>query len=136
MHQSEPVQNAAKFQAVTEESIRLLVDTFYEGVRKDEVLGPVFEKVLHDRWATHMPRMYDFWSKILLGTKRFKGDVYLKHMALAGITEQHFVRWLSLFKEAVTSLYQDEPANRILKIADSIAESLQLGFFGEQRVRL
>jgi hemoglobin len=136
MKQANSIHNSAKFQVSTEESIRLLVDTFSEGVRKDDVLGPVFEKVLDGKWSTHIPRMYDFWSKILLRTKRFQGDMYFKHMGLAGITEEHFVRWLALFKNAVTQLYQDDEANKILKIADSIAENLQLGFFGEQRVRM
>jgi hemoglobin len=135
MQQSNLIQSNAKIHDVTEESIHLLVDTFYDSVRKDNVLGPVFEKVLAGRWATHMPRMYDFWSKILLRTRRFHGDVYVKHMALAGITEEHFVHWLTLFKRAVTDIYHEETANKIFKIADSIAESLQLGFFGERRVR-
>jgi hemoglobin len=136
MQQANSIQNSAKFHSVTEESIRLLIETFYEGVRKDDVLGPVFEKVLDGKWSTHMPRMYDFWSKVLLRTKRFQGDIYVKHMVLAGITEEHFARWLTLFRNAVTQLYHDEAADRILKIADSIAENLQLGFFGEQRVRM
>jgi hemoglobin len=125
-----------KFDAVTEESIRLLVDTFYEGVRKDEILGPVFENALYGAWDAHMPRMYDFWSTVLLGTSRFQGNVYGKHMALAGISEEHFVRWLSLFKENVTRHFNEEPAKEILEVADRIAGSLQLGFFGERTVRI
>ncbi|MES2536047.1 MAG: group III truncated hemoglobin [Pseudomonadota bacterium] len=125
-----------QFQAITEESIRVLVDTFYDGVRKDEILGPVFEEKLEGRWSTHMPRMVDFWSTSLLGSGRFQGNVYGKHMALAGIEKEHFVRWLSLFKKVVTDLYVEEAASGILETADRIAGSLQLGFFGERTVRL
>lgn len=125
-----------KFDAITEESIPHLVHTFYDGVRKDEVLGPVFDNALHGDWSGHLPRMVDFWSTILLGTSKFQGNVYGKHMALTGITEQHFVRWLALFKETVNQLYVPAAATEIEVIADRIAGSLQLGFFGERLVRL
>jgi hemoglobin len=131
-----PKTDLPQFQTITEESIRVLVDTFYDGVRKDEILGPVFEEKLEGKWSTHMPRMVDFWSTILLGSGRFQGNVYGKHMALAGIEKEHFVHWLSLFKKVVTDLYDDETASGILETADRIAGSLQLGFFGERSVRL
>lgn len=136
MQQPDSLQHSLKFQVVTEESIRVLVDTFYDAVRKDDVLGPVFESKLHGQWAAHLPRMYDFWSTILLSTGKFQGNVYGKHMALTGIEKEHFVRWLSLFKNTVTDIYDGEAANKILEAADRIAGSLQLGFFGERPVRL
>lgn len=117
---------------ITEESIHRMVDMFYDSVRKDDVLGPVFDDALHGNWDAHLPRMYDFWSRILLGTKRFQGNVYGKHMALTGITKEHFVRWLTIFKGTVATLYDEQAANEITQIAERIAVSLQLGFFGKQ----
>lgn len=119
---------------ITEESIRRMVDTFYDSVRKDELLGPVFENALHGQWDTHMPRMYEFWSTVLLGSGRFQGNVFGKHMALSGITKEHFVRWLGLFNATVTQMYDAETAAPILEVAGRIAESLQFGFFGERRM--
>jgi hemoglobin len=119
---------------ITEASIRRMVDAFYDSVRKDELLGPVFEHALHGQWDAHMPRMYDFWSTVLLGSGRFQGNVFGKHMALPGITKEHFVRWLALFNATVTQMYDAEAAAPILEVAGRIAESLQLGFFGERRV--
>lgn len=118
---------------ITEESIRRMVDTFYERVRNDELLGPVFENVLHDQWDAHMPKMYDFWSTVLLGSGRFQGNVFGKHMVLPGITKEHFVNWLALFNATVTEIYDADTAQPILEVAGRIAESLQLGFFGERR---
>lgn len=123
------------FDTVTEESIRLLVEIFYDGVRRDEELGPVFEQTLHGKWAEHLPRMVDFWSTILLGSSRFQGNVFGKHMALSGIAPEHFVRWLSLFKQTVNGLFAVPLAEEIIEIADRIAGSLQLGYFGERLVR-
>lgn len=119
---------------ITEESIRRMVYTFYDGVRKDEVLAPVFEQALHGQWDTHLPRMVDFWSTVLLGSGRFQGNVFGKHMALAGITREHFVRWLALFNATVMQLHDEDTAKSIMEIAGRIAESLQLGFFGERRL--
>jgi hemoglobin len=103
---------------------------------KNSLLGPVFEHALHDKWETHLPRMVDFWSSILLGMGKFQGNVYGKHMALAGIGKEHFVRCLSLFRNMVTVLFEDASANKILETADRIAGSLQLGYFGVRTVRL
>jgi len=124
------------FATINEESIRLLVDRFYEGVRADEMLGPVFEQALHGRWEQHMPRMYAFWGKILLGTGQFQGNVFGKHMALSGINPEHFRRWLTLFRRTVRELFDEQPEAEILAVAENIAGSLQLGFFGERPVRL
>jgi hemoglobin len=119
---------------ITEESIRHMVDTFYDRVRSDELLGPVFENALHGQWDTHMPKMYDFWSTVLLGSGRFQGNVFGKHMALPGITKEHFINWLALFNATVLEIYDTETAQPILEVAGRIAESLQYGFFGERRM--
>ncbi|QDZ26742.1 group III truncated hemoglobin [Noviherbaspirillum sp. UKPF54] len=123
--------------ALSEASIRVMVDRFYAAVRKDEVLGPVFEHALHGQWEEHMPRMYAFWSTVLLGSGSFQGNVYGKHMALSGITKEHFVRWLALFKETVErllveGLFAPDAAREALLVADRIAGSLQYGFFGKR----
>jgi hemoglobin len=58
-------------ETITELSIRELVDVFYERVRKDIVLAPVFESQLTGKWDVHLSRMYAFWTKVLLGTGDF-----------------------------------------------------------------
>ncbi len=136
MQKNNALQTNLKFQSISEESIYLLVHTFYGDVRKNAILGPVFDNVLRDQWATHMPRMVDFWSSILLGTGKFQGNVYGKHMALTDIKKEHFVQWLSLFQKTVSSLFNEESANKILETADRIAGSLQYGYFGEKKVQL
>ncbi|MGH8806697.1 MAG: group III truncated hemoglobin [Noviherbaspirillum sp.] len=119
---------------VTEEAIRALVDTFYDRVREDAILAPVFERALHGNWSAHLPRMVDFWSRVLLGTARFQGNVFGKHMALDGITDAHFLHWLSLFTSTVNELFDNETAAEITGIADRIAASLQRGFM-DRRLR-
>jgi len=121
--------------SITELSIRRLVDTFYARVRADAVLSPVFEEKLAGKWDVHMPRMYAFWTKVLLGTGEFQSNVFGKHMALAGIEKQHFVRWLTLFKLTAIEIFGVEDAKAPLRVAERIATSLQLGYFGEAEIR-
>lgn len=123
-----------KYPAITEPSLTRLVYRFYADVRADDLIGPVFEASLHDQWDTHLPRMVQFWSTMLLGTRDFSGNVYGKHMALDGIETEHFKRWLTLFRRTVEHLFDPAPAETILSIADRIAASLQLGYFGEHLV--
>ena len=120
--------------AITESSIIRLVDTFYARVRDDAVLSPVFEAKLAGRWHEHMPRMYAFWTKVLLGTGEFQGNVFGKHMALSGIEPDHFVRWLTLFRLTAIEVFGTDGAPPALEVAQRIASSLQLGFFGDIRV--
>jgi hemoglobin len=120
--------------AITAASIPILVDTFYARVREDAVLSPVFDSKLAGRWDQHMPRMYAFWTKVLLGTGEFDGNVFGKHMALNGIGKEHFIRWLALFKMTAIEVFGIDDAAAPILVAERIASSLQLGFFGEIQV--
>jgi truncated hemoglobin YjbI len=120
--------------AITPSSIIQLVDTFYARVRDDAVLGPVFEAKLAGKWHEHMPRMYAFWTKVLLDTGEFQGNVFGKHMALNGIDTEHFIHWLTLFKLTAIEVFGADGATDAITVAQRIASSLQLGFFSEVRV--
>lgn len=122
--------------AITPSTIVQLVDTFYARVRKDAVLGPVFEEKLAGHWHEHMPRMVAFWTKVLLDTGEFQGNVFGKHMALSGIGREHFVRWLTLFRMTAIEVFGTEDSAEAVVVANRIASSLQLGFFGEIQVQV
>jgi len=66
----------------------------------------------------------------MLGTREFQGNVYGKHMALAGIEPEYFSRWLALFEKTVDALFDDRDATEFITVAHRIAASLQIGFFG------
>src|SRR5690349_20593894 len=89
-------------------SITALVHQFYDDVRADPVLGPVFDGAIGDHWDTHLERMVEFWSTVMLGSHNFQGNVFGKHMALQGIEPDHFRRWLAMFQATATRLF--EPA--------------------------
>jgi hemoglobin len=111
-------------------SIATLVHEFYQGVRADPELGPVFDAAIDD-WEPHLARMVEFWSTTMLGTKSFQGNVYGKHMALPGVQPAHFQRWLALFQATADRLFEPAVAQEFRLVASRIAQSLQYGFFGQ-----
>lgn len=107
-----------------EADIRNLVNTFYGKVRQDELLAPVFETVIGDQWDHHLERMTDFWSTLLLYTKKFSDDPLTKHLPLA-LIKDHFDRWLLLFQGTVDDLFQGQIAENAKKRAYSIARIMK-----------
>ena len=119
-----------RYSEPTEENIRELVDVFYQRVRADEILGPVFNLALAGRWQTHLPKMGAFWSSIVLGVKQYRGNVLQAHQSLDKLEPQHFSAWLSLFLNTVETRYEPAAAVRFMEPALRIAQSLQLDRFG------
>lgn len=104
-----------------------LVERFYAAVRLDPVLAPIFaEKVAI--WPPHLARMKQFWGSILRGDPGFSGNPMLKHIAIPGLGEAEFARWLALFEQALAAeARSDVAATHILARAKAIAASLLAG---------
>jgi hemoglobin len=113
------------------EQITLLVHRFYDAVRADAELAPVFNTIVGQTWERHLLRMVDFWSTVALGDKSFKGNVYGKHMALDGIRPEHFLRWLTLWHQHTDAELKPEHALALQRVAHGIARNLFYGFFGD-----
>ncbi len=111
----------------TEDEVSELVFTFYDAVRQDAVLGPIFERHVKD-WDAHMPKMVDFWSSTLRGTARFRGTPMPKHVAIPGLSADLFQRWLVLFRQSNATLRNTAMAERANDLADRIAQSLWYGY--------
>ena len=88
--------------------VACLVNLFYDRVRDDDILGPIFDDIVHVDWATHLPRMYDFWESVLFARATFKGTPLLVHRALdrrTPLTTAAFDRWIALFQSTVDDLF-------------------------------
>ena len=121
-------------QAITEELIEELVHGFYGRVRQHPELGPIFSDAIKD-WEPHLSRMMDFWSAVMLSTRRFKGNPVMKHNALADVTPEHFDIWLRLFRENAREVCETEMAEEFIRKAEMIGESLKLAKFGVPGLR-
>ena len=120
--------------AVDETLIESVVRTFYATVRKDYMLGPIFEEHIHD-WEPHLQNMFAFWSSVMLHTNRYNGRPMPKHVVLP-IDAAHFDQWLKIFKNTVEELCVREDAELFMKKATQIAHSLELGLAFNNKVLL
>ena len=104
--------------------IELLVDRFYEKVRADDLIGPIFNDVAKVDWSIHLPKLYAFWQTVLFGEGGFQGNPLGVHLKLVGETEMdwpRFERWLSLFNETVDELFAGAKAGHIKRVAEDMA---------------
>jgi hemoglobin len=111
----------------TEDEVTNLVHTFYARVRRDDILGPVFESHVDD-WPHHLAKLVDFWSAILRGTARYRGTPMPKHAALPGVEPAMFQRWLGLFRETTAQMGNAAMKARADAMAERIAQSLWYGY--------
>ncbi len=111
---------------INENNLRHLIDTFYEKIRHDSLLGPVFLKAIdQNNWNEHLTTMSDFWSAIMLGTRRYHGNPILKHKSLPSLNNFIFDRWLMLFKETACEIYIQDIAGLYADKSQQIAENLK-----------
>lgn len=112
---------------ITEDDIARLVPTFYDRIRRDAVLGPIFNGAIDD-WPHHLEKLQAFWSSVMLTSGRYKGQPMIAHVRHAPhMTAENFGRWLELWRQTTEEVIGSEAAARFQEKAGRIAESLQLG---------
>lgn len=95
----------------TIEDIQLLVNTFYDRIRKDELLGPIFDGIIQNKWPEHLEKMYRFWQTVLLEEHTYFGSPFPPHAKMP-VNKTHFDQWVGLFSMTVDELFVGETANR------------------------
>ena len=106
------------------EAVRYMVDSFYEKVQIDPLIGPVFTEVAQVDWAKHLPKMYAFWESIILGNNAYDGHPFRPHLIVNQkhtLTIDHFERWLQLFTETLAENFTGETAEQVRQRATQIA---------------
>ncbi|MGV8878170.1 MAG: group III truncated hemoglobin [Sphingobacteriaceae bacterium] len=106
------------------EDIKLLVDTFYDRVRENTLLAPIFNERIQDHWPQHLAKMYTFWQTVLLGDHTYLGSPFPPHAQLP-ITHEHFEQWLDLFSQTIDQLFDGEKAEEAKWRANKMAEMFQ-----------
>ena len=92
------------------EDIRLLVDNFYDSVKLDPLIGPIFIGVIKDRWPAHLEKMYRFWQTVLLEEHTYSGSPFLPHASMP-LEQRHFEHWLALWFHTVDRFFDGEKAH-------------------------
>lgn len=101
-----------------------LVHGFYDRVRRDPLLGPVFADRITD-WRPHLDRMVAFWSSVALMTGRYHGAPMPKHLPLP-VEAEHFDRWLDLFRQTAQEVCPPAGAALVIERAERIASSIHM----------
>lgn len=124
------LQEEARSIGIDETYISILVDSFYDRVRKHPDLGPIFEEAIGDHWAEHMPKMKAFWASVVLRTGAYGGKPMLVHKALTNARPEHFAIWLSLFEETLKETAPNAAvAKAFLDAANQMSVRLKAGMF-------
>lgn len=111
------------------EDVRLLIDAFYTRVRKDELIGPIFNDVAKVDWEHHLPVMYDFWEGVLFQAGNYAGNPMRVHKQLNEkfpLEQVHFDRWLQIFRETLDEHFEGPVAEQARQRALSIATMIRI----------
>lgn len=112
------------------EDVDFLVRRFYEQVRDNELLGPVFNGVVQD-WEVHLVHLSDFWEMILLqtgpGAGKFNPTKVHREVDAKvdySIDQVHFGNWLELWFGTIDQYYECEVAEYAKEHARRMAHML------------
>lgn len=92
--------------------LELLVATFYDKVRKDDELGPIFNSMITD-WESHLERITDFWEQHVFGVQKYKGNPIDAHIKVDKhwnneITAHNFGTWLFYWIQTLDELFEGD----------------------------
>ena len=106
---------------ITIDDIKIMFYTFYTKIRKDELLGPIFNEKIGDNWATHLEKMYRFWQTVLLEEHTYNGSPFSPHASMP-LFRNHFDRWMQLFNENIDETFTGEKAQEAKWRGEKMAE--------------
>lgn len=104
--------------------IKILVDSFYAKVRKDDLLADIFNQVIQDRWPVHLEKMYRFWQTVLLEEHTYHGSPFAPHVKLP-VERDHFERWIELFYQTIDEHFTGNKSAEAKWRAAKMAEMFQ-----------
>jgi hemoglobin len=112
-----------------------LVVAFYREVVFDDVLAPVFGEVAEVDWAAHIPKLIDYWCRVLLGEPGYEGAILSAHRHVHDIEPfrlEHFDRWFSLWVETIDQRWHGPMAESAIAHAARIGAVLARRLLGTE----
>lgn len=113
-------QQEKQAREIIEKGLQDGVARFYEIVRDDALIGPIFAGAVHDL-PGHKQTMVNFWSRVVLGTERYDGMPLPPHVKL-DLTTEHFERWLAIWKQASDATMPEPLAQLVTQKAANMAQ--------------
>lgn len=127
---------STKCSQIDKESIDKLMDLFYNMVRKNENLGPIFNSKIgtsDEEWKVHKDKISNFWQGMLLGEGNYRGQPMKAHLELPPFPREFFNIWLELFEKSLNTVFTPENAGIILQRAQMIGSKFQTILYAGQR---
>jgi hemoglobin len=118
---------------VSRSEIHDLVVRFYREIVFDDMLAPVFDEVAEVDWSTHIPKLIDYWCRVLLGEPGYDGWLLHAHQevhALEAFRPEFFDRWYLLFVDTVDAGWRGAIAERAKSHAARMATVLARRILG------
>ncbi len=112
------------------EDLALIVRTFYNKIKTNEVLGPIFLRAIPEgNWESHLDKITEFWNSALFGSMTYRGNPAITHANLDKsnnheISQDHFKiwldNWLLVIDESWTGSKAEEMKMRARKMASGL----------------
>lgn len=127
-------ENHAEAAGVTEAVIRQVIAAFYERVKRDAILGPVFENIVGDHWDAHVEKVCSFWLYATRLSREYNGrDFMPAHIKHPSIQPALLSQWLHLFRETTDEMCTKEAASALVDIARRMAVSIEMSLARRDR---
>ena len=113
----------------TRGDIELLVKVFYDKVKLDPVIGPVFTTAIRGKWEKHLSVVADFWENALFFTGVYVGNPIASLRKLHKtftLYDEHFNHWVDLFTQTIDELFEGEKASLAKTRAHNIATVMKI----------
>ncbi|QTE23185.1 group III truncated hemoglobin [Polaribacter cellanae] len=122
----------------TRDDISFLVNTFYHKIRKDNLLGPIFNNhIAEEKWPEHLEKLKDFWETNLFGVAKFKGNPTQKHLNVDRnlnhkTNQKHFGRWLQIWFQTIDANFEGHLANKAKEASRRMAHGQFMAIFNHR----
>ena len=111
---------------ISQRDIAVVVSRFYQSVRADPTLGPIFAAHVDD-WPAHEEKINRFWANAILFERNYDGNPMQAHINAGNVQPEHFERWLSLFDETLRIEIPYPQRDQWSVLAHRIGRGLSLG---------
>ncbi len=127
MSPASPTNGELRGDLDTRADIHDLVVAFYREIVFDDLLAPVFTEVAEVDWAAHIPKLIDYWCRVLFNDPGYDGSILAAHQHVHDLhpfTPELFDRWLGLWVETIDARWCGPTAEAAKTHADRIATAL------------
>ncbi|HHC29044.1 MAG TPA: group III truncated hemoglobin [Rhodobacterales bacterium] len=111
------------------EDIDRLVAAFYERIRADATLGPVFARAIAPEdgpeWRAHEAKIAAFWRNAVGIDRSYDGNPTRVHVLNDEVMPGMFSGWLALFRKTAEEVLPPEKAMRMAALADRIGDGMR-----------